>query len=305
MISFYFHSCYNDKLSHNANYVFSSFLNDFRNFKLSHKEYDYEIISDKSPADNILFENISIKDLIMRIPNREYRIFANSIFSKYPIESFYNFDDIFTDNLPNYTLFGEDAINVYIAKKQGRVTLSLPFDDFKIDKLLLCEESGISISVDNFYGVNVDILKTYLPSKDKGKSYLDRIFSLRGEENTYLSDSFINEFTSSSERIQRHLFNLFNSAHSAGLLVPCKSDGAIMKKFKIDDERYIYELRSMSEEGFRICVDSDGDKLYVGLFYTKADYNTHKKQQDRSKCAHRIIKDLKLKSKCNCPIAYF
>lgn len=266
-------------------------------FISSNHELDFEIIADKAPSENFLVGNLTLKDLILAVSDKDTRRFASSIFTKYPIESFYRFEEIFNEDMPSYQLFGNDAINIYIAHRLKYISLSLPFEEYKTDTLSLQDDNEETLYVDNFYGSNQNILTTYLPAApDEDTSYLDKILALNGETKTYLGDSFKREFKSSPERIQKHIYNMFETAYNAGILVPCIADSKMIKKFHINDNKYVFELRSMSEEGFRACIDSENGFLYIGLFYTKANYNTNKQQTERARCAYNIIKELKLKS---------
>lgn len=236
------------------------------------------MVIDKMPSEYKIAANLSLKDMMIGLNDKDMRRFAYSIFNKYPIEDYYSEDDVFADELPDYKLYDKSGLNVYAASVSGFVTTSLPIDGYKEDELRLEDNDGNYFNVHNYYGGNGHVIELYLPNEESAKTYIERLKGLI-EGKIRVSEEFEIAYKESGEETQRLIYSAFESAHGARLLFPCKSDKKRMKKFDIDKNKSVYELRALAEAGFRVIVDVIDGELRVALFYTKAEANSKKGQK--------------------------
>lgn len=295
MITLYFNSNYPQDYSGNLYEKFDNLMCKF--ILLSEDEYlpiNKFISTNKSPSDTFIC-NVTLKNLIDNFKinekdtYKEHRKKLYSYFTKYPIDSNVNVDDVYTEDVLNGNIEfdGRNADDLFIAYKLGYYFISLPLNpSFSVDSLEIYI-NDMKLNNINWHGSNtINFIKSIIENHGIDNHYLPLLKYSFNDNNCLMSCSFIDDFKQEQPDLQKFIVDLFAKALDNNLLFPSRGDDNIVKKCEGDN---VYELRNHAFGGIRVyfrCVDN---KILIGSIGRKSSYSTRKIQSlDIARAEHEL-----------------
>lgn len=248
------------------------------------------IFSEKDPSDIKLRDNKTLRDLIYNIRNRELKGWVISQFKNFPMDVFYEFEDVYKDYEEiAYSYYVEDtngdkieATHLLIPCRLGWCVLSIPVSDaWKSSKVeLKCYETQDKQYVLSFNGENDEnyniisewIILNHYNDLDK-KNVETKVALLKnsiGKNNVLISSDFEEQFQELPSDIQSAAIKIINQAHILNKLFPIKSDNTLIKKCNGKENKNTYELRDIGK-GLRIYFQCCNNYLLLGGIHTKSE----------------------------------
>ena len=297
MHKFYFNECLPAKPSGSLQEVFEKSIYGFNQLIKDNPDIEKGIITHKDPSEVSICDQ-TIASLIKSIGDPTLRRIAYSYFTKFPIDSLYEVDDIFdTENFDVIYLYDErEALNLAIAHKMDWFLYSLPLDDNLCnDQLTIQADTVDDIEIHNWYGAN----STYIAQEVRNRSIVleDKLDELKNNfegKSCYLSSEFIKKFNSLGGVIQEFVINKFTDADNKNLLFPAQPGSNLIKSCRGKDNGETYELKSQSFGAIRIYFSCDENNIYMGVLSSKASGAGTEQSADIDR-ASKIIKKLKNK----------
>lgn len=293
MNRFYFNECLPNAYDGSVQDIFNTTIRAYnRIVKDPTLNIEEGIITHKIPSE-ILVCGVYLKNIIDSCNDKELRKVAYHYFNKYPIDTFYDLEDIFdTENIDlEYCYDEKDATNLIIAHKMGWVILSLPLCASLMTDMLQINSDENHTFIDNWYGTNTQYIVKCIAERRKFRQA--KVLELRycfGDKNCLLSDSFVNDYIYSPTDLQEFIIEKFMDALSANLLFPARYDNNLVKVCKGLGNEGTYELRSNAFGGLRVYFSCDEGCLYIGGMGTKSSSIGKEQSADISRASNEIFK---------------
>ncbi|WP_294593502.1 hypothetical protein [uncultured Bacteroides sp.] len=290
---FYFNECLPSQFNGSLQTVFETIIREFNRLtRDKNLKIEKAIITHKIPSE-ILVCNTNLKKLIDSCNDKELKKIALSYFIKYPIDYYYQIDDIFTDeDLAIKYEFNElDATNLIIAHKMSWFLLSLPLCNLLKQDLIIVKSGTQQTQIHNWYGNNNSYITHHIAesigSREKNITNLQYCF---GNKDCVMSDTFISDYLASPISAQELIIDKFIDAINAHLLFPAKHDDNLVKTCKGIGNEATYELRSKALGGIRVYFSCNETCIYIGGMGTKATSVGKEQTADICRASNEISK---------------
>lgn len=252
---------------------------------------------------NLNEDGFSLSDCIASM-DKELRIFAYSIFRKYPIQNY--FDTINEDNLLKetytITIAGSSftAINLVIVSENNGILFTLGLhEDLKKNVLTVSLNTNKIIHINNLFGAksNTYFIQNLIESSIKNKlGNFEKLLSLL--ETSSYSSRFYAGFQNIPINVQISILEHVQKAISRRGSSKLFADGSLIKDVTPEKFNYrVFELRIFTPVPLRIYFYEATTKTYLALIEKKPP---HKKQDNHINAATSIIEQLILLETTKC-----
>lgn len=295
MITFCFNETLPSDYEGNLQEVFDKTLTQFSRLqRFSELKIERGIITSKGSSE-IQICGTTLDSLVKGCASVELKRYALSLFTKYPIGTFYELEDIFDEETLalTYMFDDKDATDLAIASLMSWPLYSLPLSDSLKQDLLTIEVSDSNdMTIANFFGENhISIIKWIIEREKLCDSEVTLLKGLFVPYNCILSERFIEVFNAFPKNLRKAVVDNFTKAVDRNMLFPIRSDDGLIKKCQgvVDT----YELRSY--QGPRVYFSVHDDTIIIASLHTKAESEGVEQTAD-IKRAYKILVRLKEKN---------
>jgi hypothetical protein len=294
------HVCFNDCFSgeFSKHLILESLIDSLEEYKDLKQSYPEEIqgIVTSQPISVVNLSNhqYSIYDLVSSITDKDLRNFGYKVFTKYPVDNFFDVSDeedlLAKEYVTSVAGVQHSAINHVIVYRNEGVMFSLGVhDDLRVNVLSISSNSDLVISVTNLFGLdsNTQYVKNLLEkSKFERLENFERFLSVVGEN--VFSARFKRSFELLPSNVQISIIEHFERAIRRNGASPLFSDGDLIKDVTPENAKYrLYELRIFDPVAMRVYFYETTEKIYLALVERKPQ---PKKQNSDINAAYSIIK---------------
>ena len=290
---FYFNECLPSKYNGSLQTVFETIIREFNRLTRDEKlKIEKTVITHKIPSE-IPVCDTDLRSLILSCNDKELKKVALSYFIKYPIDYYYQIEDIFTDDdiAIEHKFNGVDATNLIIAHKMSWFILSLPLCNLLQQNLLSVNSGEQQVQIHNWYGTNNSYIAHHIAecigNREKNITNLKYCFE---NKTCIMSDAFVSEYLDAPICMQELVIEKFKDAINARLLFPAKHDDKLIKVCKGAGNETTYELRSNALGGLRVYFSCDEKCIYIGGLGTKATSVGKEQTADICRASNEIKK---------------
>lgn len=242
-------------------------------------------------------QSSTLYDCVCRIAERELRIYAHSVFRKYPVDSHYVFNNeaelIDNDFYINVGGCHYDAMHPFVVVKNQGVLFSLAVhSDICRNQLPIFKDDIKIADADNLYGCDINtnyIVKVIQQSiYDKADNF-NKLLIAVGKNR--FSERFQKKFESFPTNVQQSIIGHFVEAKKRNLPTPFSADKDMIKDVTPEKETKIkiFELRIFEPVACRVYFYETADCIYLGSVENKPNKKT---QSSHINTARSIIKEL-------------
>jgi hypothetical protein len=270
--------------------IIEALTNSIFEYKILKEEFDEHIdgiISTTALSSISLLNDLSLATCLSKINNKEIKVYAYSIFTKYPVEQFIEIDSVLTEG-KQYTFMldveEKDALFIKIVYKNNGLLFSLNLHkDLAKDYLnIISPGNSDYFSIENLFGCknNTEVIREVLRTEERGKlENFERLKKILNEPEC--SDKFKNTFSKVSKEIQNIIIEGFTTIlqnKAAGIYTPetLLKDVTPPKELKIA----VKELKVRDPIAKRIYFTEHNGKYYLASVENKPLKDRETKEQN-------------------------
>lgn len=279
------------------------------NVALKNTVVEYKILKEKYP-DNIdgiiscaqlssitLTPSLTLADALELIDNKEIKDYSYSIFTKHPIENFFDIEFVLAagkDHTFSLDNTKRDAFFIKIASNENGILFSLNLHtDLAKDMLIVHCSDSTNFSIDNLYGIepNTATIEKVIKKEEISKlGNLDKLKKILNNATT--SKKFDNAFNKMSKEIQDLIIENFET------VISYKTKGFNIPETLLKDVTHksdtIKELKMRDPIAKRLYFEEIDDVYYLASLENKPLKDRQTKEQSlHIKSAVSILKELK------------
>lgn len=273
-------------------------LNEFNILLENNINIERGIVTHDDPAQCLVVDGYTLKDVIDNISDKDTRTLAYSLFSRYPIGLPY-FDDSNEELISKSFEFllednAYDATNLAIISYNNGYLFSLPLVPSLKKNLLqvAIRENDEKLEISNLYGFdsNTNWIRDVITNKNYSLlANYDRVVAIT---NGIPAKSFERDFRTLDEASQLLIIKCFEEAVNRKLSTPFCPDGDLIKDVTSEKAKRgnydVYELRVMKGRSLRVYFSEAKGKVLLSSIGFK---NNNQQDQDIDN-AHKVIKKM-------------
>lgn len=302
MVQFYFNTILPKSYTDNLPDTFEACFHQFMRLRQRRIEsVAPELVMDAFPSE-IQIAQTTLIELIKLLKDKELIRHAGATFGKYPLNDYLP-EELWECADPmewDYVLNGECATNPYLAGLAGWILYSIPMANYLTNDTIELEHrtNGTKVSLDNFYGANIDFIVSIVDKKeDFIQSELGALkHDTFGDKLCLFTPQFKVNYSKQVQEARELINSRFKFLFQKGCIFPdVIVDDDSIKPCKSKRAQGIYELRHHSFNGLRVYFTVDEDTIYLGDVQTKR--HSGDEQTSDMNHAKKYIDELKAKNK--------